>query len=395
MSNDVGRRDTTFLSEGTEEKFGFTDYEFLHEAAEDLTSLNLQNLVPPQGVVNPNPDLFNRSNLNEANLQIFDENGDKLNRGQHYAISGNNVKFNDVTIPAGGVVSIVLRNVRQEPNFELAQGFQISPRGTLGLNQVFFNLGRSFKVPAANEPDPFFVLRNRVQSLRTDDWEFYDPNGTGYSQIIQFVRPGETLPTGAAEEVQIFLNGNTFESQPATWRNELAKLRGVQGRMLEAWQANFPDLTPEKFLLGAPSFDDGKFFGDSVIENSGLIDAILNIEIPDPSNDETIFYNGVTDLIINRDKNSGIIDDITKVSTGLYTFTFTSSITVIPAIFPSMDASGTNWQIIVGASTSPSGSQVETRDNNGNFQDRDWWIKVQRMGADFRPPRTIRSILGL
>jgi hypothetical protein len=276
MSGDIGKNLNTLVSKKTTDQ-GFTEVDFQHEALTEEASFNLKALRTPTGIVNPSPAVFDQVSLTPVNLLLVDENGSILVPNQHYILSGTEVQLiNGVTIAASGIVYGKLRNVRQKPMLNLGEGSQISPRNSLGVGQILFNLGEPFKIPTGNEPDPIMVMRNRYQIYLNDDYTWYDPNGTGYSQLILLSRAGELLPGGVQEEIQVFLNGLKVEKNPLNQKRDIETINGQLDRVFQFIQTNF-SIDPSVFRLGAPAFTDFKAFGDIML---GLLDIAVPIQTP-------------------------------------------------------------------------------------------------------------------
>lgn len=272
---DIGIKGTTLKSQkkGT---VGFTKVQFAHEAVGGESSFDLKALIAPSVFVNPSPNVFSNASLNlgAGNLLLTNGAGKVLADGIDFNINGTFISFIGFTALAGEIFYGTVDNIKQEPRLNLADGFQISPSGFLEIEQTTFNIGRAVKIPSANGPEPIIVMRNRTQSVSSVDWNYVD-NGSGYAQLIEFTRAGELLESGDKEFVQVFLNGTVVEQTPSNQRRELEILRGQVGRVTEVLDINL-GIDPLAILLGSPSQDDLKAFGDIVLGFQNTIATLLS-----------------------------------------------------------------------------------------------------------------------
>lgn len=261
---DITIRGNTLQSK-KREAAGFTKIQFAHEAAAGETGFSLRALNNPDGFINQNPDTYTRAmvGVSPGNILLTNGAGKVLADGIDFVVNGTFIHFMDIVSTEGEIFYGTIDGLRQEPKLVLADGFQMSPSGFLEVDQTSFNLGRNIQIPTGNTPEPIIVMRNRVQSVVGEDWNYVNV-GSGYAILIEFTRAGELLPSGDKEFVQVFLNGTIVETEPANQRSEIEVVRGQLDRVTEVLETNL-GIDPTNILAGAPSQTDLKAFGDVVL----------------------------------------------------------------------------------------------------------------------------------
>ena len=303
LQGDIGAKGS-FLKSTKRNLRGFSDIDFQHQASSGDTGINLLNLNPPTGVVNPSPAKLGES-LKEGNLILHNGEGRKLTQGIDFALSGTSITFSGFTALDGEIFDGTIKNAPQQGAISLLDGVPLSPREFLSVGQDTFNLGRAVPVPPPGGVESIIVMRNRQQEVFTDDYTFIDPNNTGFAQVIQLNKPGEILPGGFDEFIQVFANGFIVEKQPTGVNAKLDQLRGQTDRIIDELVTQHA-IDPNTIRLGAPTNEDLKFFGDTVNELRRLVDIVIPI----------------TDFTKTKTQTKILASDIVELNTTIAALTF-------------------------------------------------------------------------
>lgn len=264
--------------------FGYTDLQFMHQASEGDTGINLAELNPPAGWTgNPNPSTIRSVALNmQSNLELYSGSGRRMAPAVSFTASGTQITFqNDYIAGDGEIFFGTIRNVPRT-GAEFLDGAIKQTTGFLTPGSHEFNVGWEFPM---NEGEDYLrslrVHRNRKQQLHNvtgedADYEGVRAGSSDYGTYIRFNDPGTILPSGLPEIITVESRKIIIDRNTNSLRSEMENQQGIIFRIADFLDQNL-GVPLSDLMFPNPTQIQLKQFGDLIL---GMLD--LQIPISEP-----------------------------------------------------------------------------------------------------------------